>query len=287
MTGDTGIDPYLIPGTSVLRNLVNAHSGQALNAAESDLVNARYSKLSSIPLAAEGTVRQLQWIHHFLFQDVYEWAGRIRTIDMSKGGGSVFQPLQLFTTGVQYAESTLQHDHMLQGLDRDRFIERLAANYDNFNTLHPFREGNGRTQRVFWTLIARDAGWGLNWAQISKRENDCASFIAHENVDYHLLAHMFETIIQPLPQEWDQRLPPSIDFKASTNKAPGPPNTYQVLSASEYGQQKQRDSYQTKGSVQPKKTASDIRQALKAEAKQLNTEQSPPESTQYRHHRGR
>lgn len=51
-----------------------------------------------MPLADEGTVKQLQWIHHFLFQDVYVWAAQIRTIDMSKGGGRVFKPLQLFTT---------------------------------------------------------------------------------------------------------------------------------------------------------------------------------------------
>ena len=132
---------------------------------------------------------------------------------MSKGGGSVFQPLQLFTIGVRYAEGTLENDHMLRGLDRDQFIERLAANYDNFNTLHPFREGNGRTQRVFWTLVARDAGWGLDWSQISKRENDVASFIAHENVDYHPLEAMFETIAQPLPPGQDQWLLPSIGFK--------------------------------------------------------------------------
>jgi cell filamentation protein len=127
----------------------------------------------------------------------------------------------------------------------------------------------------------------LNWAQISKRENDVASFIAHENVDYHLLTRMFETITQPLPLGQDQRLPPSIDFKPGTDETPGQPNTYQVLSESEYEQQRQRYSYQTKGSVQPKKTASDIRQALKAETKKLNTEQSPPEATRYRHQRGR
>jgi cell filamentation protein len=284
----SGIDPYLIPGTGVLRNLVNAHSEQALTDAENDWVTFRFLQLQTTPLTAEGTVKQLQWIHHFLFRDVYEWAGQIRTIDMSKGGGSVFQPLQLFTTGVQYAESTLQDDNMLQGLSRGRFIERLAVNYDNFNTLHPFREGNGRTQRVFWTLIARDAGWGLDWTQISKRESDVASFIAHENVDYHLLTRMFETITQPLPPGQDQRLLPSIDFKAGTDETPRQPNTYQVLSDSEYEQQKQRYSYQTKSRVQPKeKIANDIRQALKAETEHLNTEQSPPEATQYRHQRGR
>ncbi|WP_369344218.1 Fic/DOC family protein [Bifidobacterium aquikefiricola] len=242
MNDDAGIDPYLIPGANVLRNKVNAHSGQALAAAENDLVNARYSKLSIMPLAAEGTVRQLRWIHHFLFQDVYEWAGRIRTIDMSKGGGSVFQPLQLFITGVQYAEATLRDDHMLQGLDRGRFIERLSINFDNFNTLHPFREGNGRTQRVFWTLIARDAGWGLDWSQVSKRENDIASFIAHENVDYSRLEAMFDKIVQPLPPEQDRRLLPAIGFKPGGHDDSATPNVYQALSDSEYGQQRQRCS---------------------------------------------
>ncbi|OZG64834.1 toxin Fic [Bifidobacterium aquikefiri] len=287
MNGDADADPYLIPGTNVLHNKVNAHGEQALADAENDLVNARYSKLASMPLRAEGTVGQLQWIHHYLFQDVYEWAGRIRTIDMSKGGGSVFQPLQLFPTGVQYAEETLRNDHMLQGLDRGRFIERLAVNFDNFNTLHPFREGNGRTQRVFWTLIARDAGWGLDWSQVSKRENDIASFIAHENVDYSLLEAMFDKITQPLPPEQDLRLLPAIGFKPGADEAPGQPNVYQVLSDSEYERQRQRYSYQTKGSVQAKKTASDIRQALRAGTKQLKTEQSPSDVTQQKRKRGR
>lgn len=287
MNGDADADPYLIPGTNVLRNKVSARSGQALADAENDLVNARYSKLASMPLRAEGTVGQLQWIHHYLFQDVYEWAGRIRTIDMSKGGCSVFQPLQLFATGVQYAETTLRTDHMLRGLDRERFIERLAANYDNFNTLHPFREGNGRTQRVFWTLVARDAGWGLDWSQVSKRENDIASFIAHENVDYHLLEAMFARITQPLPPEQDRRLLPSIGFKPGDYDDSTTPNVYQVLSDSEYERQRQRYSYQTKGSVQAKKSVSDIRQALREGTKQLKTEQSPSDVTQQKRKRGR
>ncbi|MFT8358474.1 Fic/DOC family protein [Bifidobacterium aquikefiri] len=246
MNDDAGIDPYLIPGTNVLRNKVDAHTEQELADAENDLVNARYSKLSSTPLTAEGTVSQLQWIHHYLFQDVYEWAGRIRTIDMSKGGGSVFQPLQLFATGVQYAETTLRDDLMLQGLDRDQFIERLAVNFDNFNTLHPFREGNGRTQRVFWTLIARDAGWGLDWAQISKRENDIASFVAHENVDYSKLEAMFDRIVHPLPPEQDCRLLPSIGLTSGIHDDSATPNVYQALSDSEYERQRQRYSYQKK-----------------------------------------
>lgn len=100
-------------------------------------------------LKAEGTLEQLQWIHRYLFQDVYDWAGKIRTIDMSKGGGSVFQPLHMFSTGVLYAERNLRSDNLLKELSKEMFTERLATHFDNFNTLHPFPEGNGRTQRVF------------------------------------------------------------------------------------------------------------------------------------------
>jgi cell filamentation protein len=283
------VDPYLIPGTGVLRNLVNADSVQALADAENDWVTFRFLQLQATPLTAEGTVKQLQWIHHFLFHDMYEWAGQIRTIDMSKGGGSVFQPLQLFDTGAQYAETTLRDDHMLQGLDRERFIERLAVSFDNFNTLHPFREGNGRTQHVFWTLIARDAGWGLDWSQVSKHENDIASFIAHENVDYSRLEAMFAKIVQPLSPEQDRRLLPAIDFKPEMHDDSATPNVYQALSDSEYEQQRQRYSYQTKGSVKhkSKKTARDIRQELRVETKQLSTEHSSPDATQQKHNRGK
>ena len=223
------IDPYLISGMKVLRNKVNAHTEQALADAENAWVTFRFMQLRATPLTAEGTVEQLQWIHQYLFQDVYEWAGRFRTIDISKGGGSVFQPLQLFTIGVQYAESTLQGDHMLQGLDQDRFIERLAVNFDNFNTLHPFREGNGRTQRVFWTLIARDAGWGLDWMRVSKRENDMASFIAHEQVDYRPLQTMFAKIAQPLPPGLDRRFLPTIGFKPAGEARQGVKDVRQAL----------------------------------------------------------
>jgi cell filamentation protein len=268
-------DPYLIPGTNVLRNLAGITDGQQLTLFENELVTIRYSELTKIPLKAEGTVVQLQWIHHYLFQDVYEWAGQIRTIDMSKGGGSVFQPLQLFTTGVQYAETMLQKDHMLQGLNREQFVERLCVNFDNFNTLHPFREGNGRAQRVFWTFVARDAGWGLDWSQVGKRENDYASYIAHENVDYTLLEAMFNKIVAPLPLEQDRHLLPAIGFKSDEESQSGEPNMYQVLTDKEYAQQRERYKYQTESTTKTRKTVEDVRKEIKSQTTQLKENQVP------------
>ncbi len=97
-------DPYLIPGTNVLRNLVGATDEDALAAAENDLCSARAAILRENLPPAEGTLEQLRRIHRFLFQDVYDWAGEIRTIDMGKGEGLPFQPLELFSIGVHYSE---------------------------------------------------------------------------------------------------------------------------------------------------------------------------------------
>lgn len=99
-------DPYLIPGTNVLRNLVGATDKDALAAAENDLCSARAAILRENLPPAEGTLEQLRRIHRFLFQDVYDWAGEIRTIDMGKGEGLPFQPLELFSIGVHYSEGT-------------------------------------------------------------------------------------------------------------------------------------------------------------------------------------
>ena len=79
---------------------------------------------------------------------MYDWAGEIRTIDMGKGEGLPFQPLELFSIGVHYSEGVLRGDDLLKDLGHEEFVKRLSVSYNNFNILHPFREGNGRTQRI-------------------------------------------------------------------------------------------------------------------------------------------
>ena len=112
-------DPYLIPGTNVLRNLVGATDEDALAAAENDLCSARAAILREDLPPAEGTLEQLRRIHRFLFRDVYDWAGEVRTIDMGKGEGLPFQPLELFSIGVHYSEEVLRADDLLKGLGHE------------------------------------------------------------------------------------------------------------------------------------------------------------------------
>ena len=198
---DEVFDPYLIPHTRVLKNKLNVQTQEDLDFFENDLVSVRSYKLYENLPHVEGTVKQLQWIHHYLFQDVYDWAGQIRTIDMSKGSGEPFHPLEYMGVGIRYCEQTLKNDNLLQGLSIDEFISKLSVNYNNFNVLHPFREGNGRTQRVFWDIVARDAGYHFDWGLITQRVNDKASIQAKDANDTKLLEDMFHIITKPLNVE--------------------------------------------------------------------------------------
>lgn len=190
-------DPYLIPRSDTLRNVLGITSSSELALAESELSNSRMIEFFDSNPQVEPNLRGVQAIHYQLFQDVYDWAGQLRTINMGKGE-SLFLPLEFFSNGIEYFERTLKEDHYLQGLNRVQFIERLAMNFDNLNVLHPFREGNGRTQRLFWSVIARDAGWDIQWSQISAQENIDASVQALLHVNYQPLMALFDCCVSPL-----------------------------------------------------------------------------------------
>jgi cell filamentation protein len=127
--------------------------------------------------------------------------------------------------GAHYASQELRADNMLRGLGRERFIERLAHHYDQFNYVHPFREGNGRTQRVFINRIARDAGWQLDWRPVQGAANDAACRTAAEQYDLGPLRSMLDQIVAPAPEPaardtaWAEQEPLRHGF----SPAPSPP----------------------------------------------------------------
>ncbi|KAB7789856.1 cell filamentation protein Fic [Bifidobacterium leontopitheci] len=163
-------------------------------------------------------------------------------MDIAKGTGQVFQPLAVFDMGVQYSERTLKDDHLLPDMNRLTFINRLSVNYDNFNILHPCREGNGRTQRMFWDIVAHDAGWRLDWSRVSKQENDRASQIARETADESALIDMFSNIVCT-PDEYDSRSAESIITHLQDAGYTAPPNIYRQLTPSEIDEELERDVY--------------------------------------------
>ena len=191
------IDPYLDPETGQLRNKVGARTKVALDNAEGDLSFARLMQLLDHPVRPTGDLNELRAIHRHLFQDIYHWAGELRTVDIRKNaeGAQFFLPVSMISRAAMFAEGELRDDHALRGMNREQFIDRLAYHYDAFNYIHPFREGNGRMQRVFWNRVARDAGWQLDWRTVRGETNDLASQAASEKQDFGPLCDMFDKIV--------------------------------------------------------------------------------------------
>jgi cell filamentation protein, protein adenylyltransferase len=88
-------------------------------------------------------------------------------------------------------------DRQLAGLHHDTFVERLAHHYGEVNAVHPFREGNGRTQRAFFLQLAMEAGWYLPWARMDPGVNVEAS-AASLRGDGEPLRSMFAGLVIPL-----------------------------------------------------------------------------------------
>jgi cell filamentation protein len=157
------IDPdhsYTDPVSGVLRNLVGVSDEATLTLIETGATTGRLKELRANPIKIKGA-ETLMDIHHHLFQDVYEWAGKIRTVEISKGGKPFFA-LEYFHRAFPFIDSLIAEYRRLDKKDTPALAHKLAEILDNINYLHPFREGNGRTQREFVRLLALEKGLTLD-----------------------------------------------------------------------------------------------------------------------------
>jgi len=188
---DAAGDHYCYPGTSVLKNKLNIKDLDTLEDAEREITEIQISEVVyHIP---PYNLDYLKSLHKTLFSSLYDWAGTTRTIDISKGGTRFCycdriepEAARLFTA--------LEKEYWLQDLDREAFCERLAEHYCEINMLHPFREGNGRVQRLLFEHIALSAGYELSWEDVLPEEWIQAN-IDGVNVNYASMARIFKRIV--------------------------------------------------------------------------------------------
>jgi len=147
-------DPYCCTGTTVLKNIAGIRDQAALDRFEAVSTAQR----SDEPLP-QGRLNVIHYcaIHHHLFQDVYAWAGKFRTVRISKDGSAFCYPENI-TREMKALFADLKRRRHLQGLSRDEFATQAAHFLATLNAIHPFREGNGRTQTSFLALLADRAG---------------------------------------------------------------------------------------------------------------------------------
>jgi len=157
------IDPeyiYTDPRTGILRNLENITDENILVFAESGAVAKRVQELYEKPIKVVG-ISSLLNIHQHLFQDIYAWAGKPRTVNISKNGKPFFNG-ERFDMAFQYIDRLIAEYKAIHRNNKAEIAKKLAEILDNVNFLHPFREGNGRAQREFIRLLALEKGMTLN-----------------------------------------------------------------------------------------------------------------------------
>ena len=193
---DEFIDPYLDLETGILRNFAGANTQEKLRKAETDVAGIAELTLDDIPRS--NNLAELQAIHKALFGKIYDWAGEIRTVDIRKGSEEFFLFVFQIPEGAKFVFDGLAKENTLKDLSKEDFVKRLAYFYEQVNFIHPFREGNGRTKRVFWNRVAADAGYFIDWSQVVGDELDKASVEGREHHNLEPLEEMFSRIVKPL-----------------------------------------------------------------------------------------
>lgn len=153
---DDGDIKYCYPGTQVLINKFDIHDGHQLNTVEREISIVKAAVLSG-KITGKFDLKHLKDIHRFLFEDIYSWAGQMRTVDIAKG--NVFCLVQFIETQFADLYEKLKEDKFLKGESDIEYVSKKISFYlSELNVIHPFREGNGRTQRIFCQQLCLNTG---------------------------------------------------------------------------------------------------------------------------------
>lgn len=155
---DASVDPYCYPGTTILKNIPGFQDQAALEKFEAAMTAQR----SDEPLpTGRFTVQHYRVIHHHLFQDVYSWAGKFRTVRLAKSGSAFCYP-EYVAHEMRALFAQLKAKHYLRDLSPRDFACEAASFLTALYAIHPFREGNDRSQLSFMALLGDNAGHPLD-----------------------------------------------------------------------------------------------------------------------------
>ena len=160
---------YCYKDSDVLVNKFDIHDNKKLEEIERKIVLAKLYELRQNHQIGNFDVSHFVGIHRFLFEDIYPFAGLFRNENIAKGNFS-FAEWEYIEDELKKLLDQLKEENYLQNLDRDTFIKRLSYYMAEFNVLHPFREGNGRTIREFIRQLAYKNGYVLNLKNINPKE---------------------------------------------------------------------------------------------------------------------
>lgn len=165
--GEMGDSIYCYPNSDVLKNNLNIQNAEILQQAELELTEYTSTRIeyAEPPYG----LKYLQAIHFQLFSDLYTWAGELRKVDIAKGD-TRFCTFTRIEIEANKLFKQLQQENYFQGLAKSLLIQKIADFYCELNVIHPFREGNGRTQRIFFEHLLAHCGYGVQWDKVDNKE---------------------------------------------------------------------------------------------------------------------
>jgi len=201
-------DPYCYPGTSVLRNLLQITDRESLELAEMRIVGLRSDQLFAQRPGPPHDLANLLAIHSTLFGKLYPFAGhlRVHTGRMTKirasGYAVVYGDSAFISEQINLVFRRLAEENYLINLSPQSFTERAAHFYGELDAVHPFREGNSRTLRLFFSGLAYTAGYQLDWRILAAEERLREQlYAARDRAVMHgdsgPLAMLFTSILSP------------------------------------------------------------------------------------------
>jgi cell filamentation protein len=199
-----GSDPHFDSSNKILRNVRDFTDQAKLDKFERAQSARSIVDLELNPVRGNFDQAHLQTIHKRIFEKVYPWAGELRQVNMSRAASYPFAMVQFMQGNLDKTFAKLASENYLKGLDADAFAGRAAYYLGELNTLHVFREGNGRTQREFIRELAAEAGHRINWNRVSREQMYEASAQSHNHGNNAGLAAVIRSAIEPI-REFDKQ----------------------------------------------------------------------------------
>ena len=189
---------YCYENSNVLRNKLGITNADALKIAEREIAAVRVLEAKRKPIRGKLDFKHLCDIHCYIFSDIFEWAGKLRTVNISKG--NPFCNVDVLDVYGADLFGKLQAECYLLGTTQGNIAERLTHYLSEINVMHPFREGNGRSQRIFIEYLALIAGCRVDFTNVTATEMIEASVRAFDR-DETMMCSIFKRITTPVLHE--------------------------------------------------------------------------------------
>lgn len=180
-----GAEFYCYPETGVLINKLHIRDDEKLDEIERELTFTKGLDLEVNPVIGKFDFAHFCEIHRRLFAELYEWAGIPRKGGFMSKGKTLFAHADYIEGLFNEYYEKLTDDNFLKGFDKAEFCEKLAYYMAKMNAIHPFREGNGRTMKIYFKQLSANAGYDLDFKKAPKDDLLLADVLAY-NKNYNL-----------------------------------------------------------------------------------------------------